>query len=58
MITTSTGSRFRVFWTIKAKFNYAIWFEAGSNQLRTSFEPDSVMEFGLYIAKYVQRSDL
>ena len=73
MITTSTGSRFLVFWTIKAKFHYAIWFEAGSklvadlsatsfepasNQLRTSFEPDSVMEFGLYIAKYVYRSDL
>jgi len=35
---------------LKAKFHYAIWFEAGSklvgNQLRTSFEPASVMEFG------------
>ena len=35
---------------VKAKFNYAIWFEAGSmlvaDQLRTSFEPDSVIEFG------------
>ena len=49
--------------TLKAKFHYAIWFEAGSrqvrswsatsfepvcDQLRTSFEPDSVMEFGFY----------
>ena len=36
--------------TLKAKFHYAICFEAGrrpaSNQLRTSFEPASVMEFG------------
>ena len=35
---------------IKAEFYYAICFEAGSklvaDQLRTSFEPDSVMEFG------------
>jgi len=40
---------------IKAKFHYAIWFEPqlrssklvrSSNQLRTSFEPDNVMEFG------------
>jgi len=41
---------------LKAKFHYASWFGAdskpnsitlsGSNQLRTSFEPDSVMEFG------------
>jgi len=34
---------------IKAKFHYAIWFEAGSRLVRsrspTSFEPDSVMEF-------------
>jgi len=37
---------------LKAKFHYAIWFEAGSklvaDQLRTSFEPDIVMEFGFY----------
>jgi len=36
--------------SFKAKFHYAIWFEAArrpaSNLLRTSFEPDSVMEFG------------
>jgi len=36
--------------TVKAKFHYASWFEAGrrpaSNQLRTSFVPASVMEFG------------
>jgi len=46
---------------LKAKFHYDIWFEAGSKlgadrfedgrrpgstQLRTSFEPASVMEFG------------
>ena len=47
---------------LKAKFRYASWFEAGSklvadrfvavwfepvcDQLRTSFEPASVMEFG------------
>jgi len=35
----------------ESKLHYAIWFEAcrrlaNSNQLRTSFEPDSVMEFG------------
>jgi len=48
--------------TVKAKFHYASWFEAGSkpnsitlsgsNRLRTSFqtssEPASVMEFGFY----------
>ena len=37
---------------IKAKFHYASWFEAASklvaDQLRTSFESDSVMEFGFY----------
>jgi len=48
-------------WSLKAKFHYASWFEAGRrqvrswsptsfdpvcNQLRTSFKPDSVMEFG------------
>jgi len=36
----------------KAKFHYAIWFEAGHRQVRrwspTSFEPASVMEFGFY----------
>jgi len=47
--------------SIKAKFHYAIWFDAGRrqvrrwsatsfepvcDQLRTIFEPDSVMEFG------------
>jgi len=32
----------------EAKLHYTIWFEA-SNLLRiTSFEPDSVMEFGFY----------
>jgi len=35
---------------IKAKFHYASWFEAGlklvADQLRTSFEPTRVMEFG------------
>jgi len=30
----------------EAKFHYAIWFEPASNQLRTSTEPTSVMEFG------------
>jgi len=29
----------------EAKFHYAIWFEPASNQLKTSFEPASVMEF-------------
>jgi len=36
--------------SLKAKFRYASWFEAGSELVRswspTSFEPDSVMEFG------------
>jgi len=40
---------------VKAKFHYAIWLQTGSklvrDQLRTSFEPDSVMEFGLYQTK-------
>ena len=37
---------------LKAKFHYAIWFETGRRQVRswlqsaTSFEQDSVMEFG------------
>ena len=30
----------------EVKFHYAIWFEPASNQLRTSSEPDNVMEFG------------
>jgi len=30
----------------KAKFHYASWFEACRRQSPTSFEPDSVMEFG------------
>jgi len=41
---------------LKAKFHYAIWFEAGrqpgSNLSATSFEPDSVMEFGFYRQKF------
>jgi len=36
--------------SVKAKFHYASWFEADSklvgDQLLTSFEPASVMEFG------------
>jgi len=36
--------------SVKAKFHYAIWFEAdrrpASNQLRTIFEAASVMQFG------------
>ena len=54
---------------IKAKFHYASWFEAGSelvrswspisfepvcDQLRTSFEPASVMELGFYRALLVR----
>ena len=31
---------------VKAKFHYAIWFEACSELVRSWFEPDSVMEFG------------
>jgi len=57
----STNDRSETYCTLKAKFHYAIWFEAGRrqarswsvtsfepvcDQLRTSFEPDSVMEFG------------
>ena len=30
-----------------AKFHYAIWAEGGSNLSAISFEPDSVMKFGL-----------
>jgi len=40
---------------LKAKFHYAIWFEAGSklvepvcDQLRTSFEPVSVWNLAFY----------
>ena len=55
------SERMRELWMIKAKFHYAIWFEAGRkqvgswlatsfepvcDQLRTSFEPASVTEFG------------
>ena len=43
---------FRAERSLKAKFHYASCFEAGSklvgDQLRTSFEPASVMEFGFY----------
>jgi len=28
-----------LYWIVKAKFHYAIWFEPASNQLRTSSEP-------------------
>jgi len=31
---------------VKAKFHYASWFGAGSELVRSWFEPDSVMEFG------------
>jgi len=39
--------------SFKAKLHYASWFEADrsklvGDQLRTSFEPASVMEFGFY----------
>jgi len=37
-----------------AKFHYAIWFEAGSKLARSWFEPDSVMEFGLAVGKYIK----
>jgi len=30
-----------------AKFHYAIWFEAGSELVRSWFQPNSIMEFGL-----------
>jgi len=33
---------------VKAKFHYASWFGAGSELLRSWFDPDSVMEFGFY----------
>ena len=42
-------------WYIKAKFHYAIWFEPASNQLRTSSEPTSVMEFGFYLLLSTRR---
>jgi len=31
---------------LKAKFHYASWLGAGSELVRSWFEPDSVMEFG------------
>ena len=31
---------------LKAKFHYTSWFGAGSELVRSWFEPDSVMEFG------------
>jgi len=38
--------------SVKAKFHYPSWFEAGSKLVRsrspTGFEPASVMEFGFY----------
>jgi len=54
---------------VKAKFHYAIWYEAGSklvrngfepvcDQLRTSFEPASVMEFGFNILETMQHRDV
>ena len=39
-------------YVFKAKFHYAIWFEPPSNQLRTSSEPASVMEFGFYGSRF------
>jgi len=36
----------------EAKFHYATWFEPASNQLRTSSEATSVMEFGFYTARF------
>jgi len=40
----------------EAKFHHAIWMEAGrrpaSNQLRTSSEPASVMEFGFNTVRH------
>jgi len=46
---------------IKAKFHYASWFEAGSklvgDHLRTSFKPDSVMEFGFNLTTLLLRVD-
>jgi len=54
---------------VKAKFHYAIWFEAGRRQVRswlatslkpvcdqfrTSFEPASIMEFGFYCTNVAQ----
>jgi len=44
------GTSLWLFSVVKAKFHYASWFWAGSELVRsrspTSFEPDSVMEFG------------
>ena len=31
---------------IKARFHYASWFGAGSELVRSWFEPDSIMKFG------------
>jgi len=41
---------------IKAKFHYASWFKAGSNQLRTSFESPSVVEFGFKRQRNIQQT--
>ena len=35
---------------VKAKFHYAIWFDAGSKLVADRFESDSVMEFGLKLS--------
>jgi len=47
--------------SVKAKFHYASWFEAGSklqvgDQLLTKFEPASIMEFGFYCTALQQRA--
>ena len=64
--------RVRKCWRLKAKFHYASWFEAGSklvgdqlrtcfepvcDQLRSRFDPDSVMECGFYssVQRHTQR---
>jgi len=46
-----SGGYLPVFNTVKTKFHYASWFEDGrrklvGDQLRTSFEPNSVIDFG------------
>ena len=48
MVATSAPYLYAIGGVHKAKFHYAIRFEAGRDQLRTSFEPASVMEFGFY----------
>jgi len=45
-LSATADSRYSFVCLLKPKFHYASWFEPVCDQVRTSFEPASVMEFG------------